>query len=117
MPSGTDLSTELYVGDRDHKLMILEDLGECGPLMGLLQGDVEEETIEAFERFGALLGQLHAATFGGERKLNEIKANLGLTSLPLDNASRDIRTDLPNLKGHFGKLGVETSNGFVEELE
>ena len=84
---------------------------------GPVARDVEEEAIEAFERFGALLGQLHAATFGRERKLNDIKANLGLTSLPLDDASRDIRTDLANLKNHFGKLGVETSNGFVEELE
>jgi len=79
------LGPRLYAGDRQHGLIVLEDLGdgEAPNTIEALQGSDPHLAEQTLVEHVALLGQLHAATMGRHEEYRQIRLGLGPAPHPL----------------------------------
>ena len=79
------LSPRFYAGDREHGLIMLEDLGdgESPNTTDALQGHDPQLAEQTLVEQAALLGQLHAATMGRYEEYRNIRLELGPATDPL----------------------------------
>jgi VWFA-related protein len=79
------LSPRFYAGDREHGLIVLEDLGdgEAPNTIDALQGHDPQLAEQTLVEHAALLGKLHAATMGRYEEYRHIRLGLGPAPQPL----------------------------------
>jgi hypothetical protein len=79
------LGPRFYAGDRQHGLIVLEDLGdgEAPNTVDALQGHDPQLAEQTLIEHAALLGQLHAATMGRYQEYRQIRLGLGPPPHPL----------------------------------
>ncbi len=71
------IGPRFYGGDRDAGLIVVEDLGDVTGLHDLLQGTDPAIAEASLLQFAALLGRMHAQTFGCEAEYNRLRDALG----------------------------------------
>ena len=79
------LSPRFYAGDREHGLIVLEDLGdgEAPNTIDALQGHDPQLAEQTLVEQAALLGNLHAATMGRYEEYRQVRLGLGPAPQPL----------------------------------
>ncbi len=117
LPCQLKFGPRMYGSHRDRNLMILEDLGDHQTLQNVLYGNNAQEAENALVDFGGYLGCMHATTCGRENEFSKIRKSLGLSTLPIDDASRDIRKDMSVLQECLNTLKITPSPEFYSSIE
>jgi len=106
----------VYASDPQHRLLVLEDLGDHPPLMDTLQTGEADEVAIGLQRFLSLLGQLHAATYGRENLFLDKRRALQAPELPNDDAKTDLRNSIGDFARNFARLKIPMSDAIASEI-
>jgi hypothetical protein len=125
------LSPRFYAGDREHGLIVLEDLGdgESPNTTDALQGDDPQLAEQTLVEQAALLGQLHAATMGRYEEYRKIRLGLGPAPYPLKLyhdpwsearlspiSASDVDEAISSYRATFASLGLSPQPGVEDEI-
>jgi hypothetical protein len=126
------LSPRFIAGDREHGLIVLEDLGdgEAPNTVDALQGHDPQLAEQTLVEHAALLGKLHAATMGRYEEYRQIRLGLGPAPQPLklyhDPWSKarlshiptsDIDEAINSYRAVFATLDIRSQPGVEDEIE
>jgi hypothetical protein len=100
----TDLGPRLLAEDAEHRLIVMEDLGDAPNLADLLLGGDEKRARAALIEWAATYGRLAAQTVGRE-------SELGAASGPW------VAEDMAKLHDFLGVFGIETPPGLDDDIE
>lgn len=77
LPEAQSLAPQLYVGNRESGLVVLEDLGKVTQLNDLLLSGNREDATNGLVALAATLGRMHAASIGHQESFDHFRNSLG----------------------------------------
>jgi hypothetical protein len=125
------LSPRFYAGDREHGLIVLEDLGdgEAPNTIDALQGHDPQLAEQTLVEHAALLGKLHAATMGRYEEYQQIRLGIGPAPQPLKLyhdpwsearlshiPTSDIDEAISSYRAVFATLDIRSQPGVEDEI-
>jgi len=125
------LSPRFYAGDREHGLIVLEDLGdgEAPNTIDALQGLNPQLAEQTLGEHAALLGKLHAATIGRYEEYRQIRLGLGPAPQPLKLyhdpwsearlshiPTSDVDEAISSYRAVFAALEIRSQPGVEDEI-
>jgi len=125
------LSPRFYAGDREHGLIVLEDLGdgEAPNTIDALQGLNPQLAEQTLVEHAALLGKLHAATIGRYEEYRQIRLGLGPAPQPLKLyhdpwsearlshiPTSDVDEAISSYRAVFAALEIRSQPGVEDEI-
>jgi hypothetical protein len=125
------LSPRFYAGDREHGLIVLEDLGdgEAPNTIDALQGHDPQLAEQTLVEHAGLLGKLHAATMGRYEEYRQIRLGLGPAPHPLKLyhdpwsearlspiSASEVDEAISSYRAAFAPLDLRSQSGVEDEI-
>ena len=114
--NGDSPAAQLYSGDREKGLMVIEDLGDGRNFYGSLRGESSTAATAELIKLARALGKMHALTIGKKAAYDSIRDRLGPRDRP-PSLTGEWRRLAGKLDKVCGRIGVKPHHGAKTEMK